>query len=44
VPLTIALGFETTDCNNHNSSVKNIRKCYNKADEKMYEHKFAGRC
>jgi diguanylate cyclase (GGDEF)-like protein/PAS domain S-box-containing protein len=44
VPLTIALGFETTDCNNHNPSVKNIRKCYNKADEKMYEQKFAGRC
>lgn len=44
VPLTIALGFETTDCNNYNPSGKNIRKCYNKADEKMYEQKFAGRC
>jgi diguanylate cyclase (GGDEF)-like protein/PAS domain S-box-containing protein len=44
VPLTIALGFETTNCNNHDSSVENIRKCYNKADEKMYEQKFAGRC
>lgn len=44
VPLTIALGFETTDCNNHNPSVKNIKKCYNKADEKMYEQKFSGRC
>ncbi|MGP3779193.1 diguanylate cyclase domain-containing protein [Halanaerobium saccharolyticum] len=44
VPLTIALGYETTDCNNHNPSVKNIRRCYNKADEKMYEQKFAGRC
>ncbi|TDX38300.1 PAS domain S-box-containing protein/diguanylate cyclase (GGDEF)-like protein [Halanaerobium congolense] len=44
VPLTIALGFETTDCSNQKHSVKNIRKCYNKADEKMYEQKFAGRC
>lgn len=44
MPLTIALGFETTDCNNHNPSVKNIKRCYNKADEKMYEQKFAGRC
>lgn len=43
VPLTIALGFETTDCNNQNPSVKNIRRCYNKADEKMYEQKFADR-
>jgi len=44
VPLTIALGSETTDRNNENYSVKNIRKCYNKADKKMYEQKFAGRC
>ncbi|MFP4198103.1 MAG: GGDEF domain-containing protein, partial [Halanaerobium sp.] len=44
VPLTIALGFETTDCSNQNHSIKNIRKCYNKADQKMYEQKFAGRC
>jgi len=44
VPLTIALGFETTDCNSQNHSVKNIKKCYNKADEKMYKHKFADRC
>ena len=43
-PLTIALGFETTDCNNHNPSGKNIRRCYNKADEKMYEQKFADKC
>jgi diguanylate cyclase (GGDEF)-like protein/PAS domain S-box-containing protein len=44
VPLRIALGYETTDCNNQNPSVKNIRRCYNKADQKMYEQKFAGRC
>jgi len=43
-PLSVALGFETTDCNNHNPSAKNIKKCYNKADEKMYEQKFTGRC
>jgi diguanylate cyclase (GGDEF)-like protein len=43
IPLTIALGSETTDGNNQNHSVKDIRKCYNKADEKMYEQKFAGR-
>jgi len=41
-PLSIALGSETTEGNNH--SVKNIRKCYNKADKKMYKQKFAGRC
>ena len=40
VPLTIALGFETTDFNKQNQSVKNI---YNQADKKMYEQKFAGR-
>ncbi|TDO91259.1 diguanylate cyclase with PAS/PAC sensor [Halanaerobium saccharolyticum] len=43
IPLTIALGSETTDGNNQNHSVKDIRKCYNKADEKMYEQKFSGR-
>jgi len=43
VPLTIALGYETTDSNNQNHSVKNIRKCYNKADKKMYEQKFLSR-
>ncbi len=44
VPLTIALGFETTDCSNQNPGLKNIRKCYNKADQRMYEQKFAARC
>ncbi|MFW5736538.1 MAG: hypothetical protein ACOCXB_04190 [Halanaerobium sp.] len=44
VPLTIAPGFETTNFSNQNHSVKNIRRCYNKADERMYEQKFTGRC
>ena len=44
VPLTIALGYETTDCTNQNHSIKNIKRCYNKADQRMYEQKFAGRC
>jgi diguanylate cyclase (GGDEF)-like protein/PAS domain S-box-containing protein len=41
-PLTIALGFETTDFNSQNHSIKNIRECYNQADKNMYEQKFAG--
>ncbi|MFP4021495.1 MAG: hypothetical protein ACLFUK_07810 [Halanaerobium sp.] len=44
MPLTIAPGFETTNFSNQNHSVKNIRRCYNKADERMYEQKFTGRC
>jgi diguanylate cyclase (GGDEF)-like protein/PAS domain S-box-containing protein len=44
LPLTVALGFETTDCKNQQHSVSNIRKCYNKADKKMYEQKFADKC
>jgi len=43
VPLTIALGFETTDCNNQNCGNKNIKNCFNKADKKMYEQKFTDR-
>ena len=44
VPLTIALGYETTDSTSQNPGLKNIRNCYNKADKKMYKQKFAGRC
>jgi GGDEF domain-containing protein len=43
-PLSAALGYETIDCKNQDHGIKNIKKCYNKADEKMYEQKFTGRC
>ncbi|RCW50733.1 MULTISPECIES: diguanylate cyclase domain-containing protein [unclassified Halanaerobium] len=43
-PLSAALGYEATDCNSENHGVKNIRKCYDKADKKMYEQKFVNRC
>lgn len=42
-PLCVALGFETTDFNDQNSSYQNIIECYHKADLKMYENKFAER-
>jgi diguanylate cyclase (GGDEF)-like protein/PAS domain S-box-containing protein len=42
-PLSIALGYETTDFNNQQNSYQNIIECYHKADKKMYEQKFAQR-
>lgn len=39
-PLSIALGFETADCNNRSRSYENLIKCYHQADLKMYEQKF----
>ena len=40
--LTIGLSFETIDGNNHNPSIKNIRKYYNIAYQRIYEQKFTG--
>lgn len=39
--LSIALGYETSDFNEQKSSFKNIMECFHKADQKMYENKFA---
>jgi len=42
-PLSIALGYETTNFSDQQNSYQNIIECYHKADKKMYEHKFAQR-
>ncbi|MFW5988365.1 MAG: GGDEF domain-containing protein, partial [bacterium] len=43
-PLSLALGYETADCNNRNIEFRNIKKCYNKADQMMYEQKYYDHC
>ncbi|MFP4020062.1 MAG: diguanylate cyclase domain-containing protein [Halanaerobium sp.] len=42
-PLSIALGYETLDFNSQNHGHYSIKKCYNKADQNMYEQKFSDR-
>jgi len=42
-PLSLALGYETTDCENRGCNFKNIKNCYNQADKNMYKQKFAER-
>ena len=42
-PLSIALGYETTNFSDQQNSYQNIIECYHKADKKMYEQKFAQR-
>lgn len=43
-PLSIALGCETTDCDNNSQSTMDIKLCYDQADKKMYKEKFASKC
>lgn len=40
-PLSIALGCETAVLNDQKNNSQKIIDCFNKADQKMYEHKFA---